>query len=313
MNRETHANTARKLLTNALNEIAEQSAHPLDDDAFVFRLITDRLSDAEQHQLDAHLAECEICAEAVQDMLDEAAAGTVPPAPTNATSDVAPPLSQVDPADIRRQTTVRQQRQQQSWSSPMRLLIIAVCLLALIPLGKLLIPSPGGIGSDFATLSTLVDLGLSAGQGSKSLGGTAAERQERVERAREALQAQPDQLNLKLNLARWLLVTDKPDEALQLLREANTTQPGDPVILNAIGMAEHLQANFEIAIDYFDQAARQQQMLVPASLNKAESLMQLKRPDEAVELLRNLQSNSSLNEDDRRRLDQALSRFEKAR
>ena len=71
--------------------------------------------------------------------------------------------------------------------------------------------------------------------------------------------------------------------------------------------------NFEIAIDYFDQAARQQQMLVPASLNKAESLMQLKRPDEAVELLRNLQSNSSLNEDDRRRLDQALSRFEKAR
>lgn len=101
---------------------------------------------------------------------------------------------------------------------------------------------------------------------------------------RSILQRDPDNVHA-LNALGYSLanLTDRIDEAYQLIRRAHDLKPDDPAILDSMGWAEYQRGNLQLALDYLERAyAAFPDAEVAAHLGKV--LWELGRQKEAVEL-----------------------------
>ncbi|MDX9873602.1 MAG: tetratricopeptide repeat protein [Spongiibacteraceae bacterium] len=101
---------------------------------------------------------------------------------------------------------------------------------------------------------------------------------------RKILERDPDNVHA-LNALGYSLanLTDRIDEAYELVRRAHELKPDDPAILDSMGWAEYRRGNLEVALDYLQRAyAAFPDAEVAAHLGKV--MWELGRQQEAVEL-----------------------------
>jgi tetratricopeptide (TPR) repeat protein len=309
-------NKLRDLLSAAAEQLPPGFLHPLDDETFLYELLSDQLSKSDRSRLEQHLLNCDECRQQILLLCElEGLQYSLPAAPNE-----SPGTTQA--ADIISRSS---KLSFAAWIRKNRIALTAAAgVVIAVGVGiRFMTNGPdirsGGatisknspltpVVSRFTSLALLRDFGFSClGQGKDTPSVEQLEQSKaRVTDLRKQAADSPADVGIQLNLAAELMLAGENFEAEDCIRKALSLQPANPQILNALGIAQTARKDFDGALESFREASQASELAVSAGINAADVLIRNEKLPEARTSLQRLLQRPELSESDKQTIQDML-------